>query len=121
MVISQGSMADTWITPYQLYLANGLFPSEPTEPKAIKRNSRMYTLIDGKLFRHRYAHPALICVSGDQGVRVMAELHEGICGSHLVSDNGTQFANQQLGKLCSKLGICLCGAPPKEWSGRIDQ
>jgi len=83
MVISQGSMADTWITPDQRYLANGLRPSEPAEAKAIKRNSGKYTLIDGKLFRHVYAHPALICVSGDYCVCVMTELHEGICESHI--------------------------------------
>jgi len=60
IVISQGSMADTWITPYQRYLADGLLPSEPAKAKAIKRNSGKYTMIDGKMFHHGYAHPALI-------------------------------------------------------------
>jgi len=83
MIISQGSTTDTWITPYQQYLADGLLPSEPVEAKAIKRNSGKYTLIDGKLFRHGYACPALICISGDQFTRVMAKLHEGICGNHV--------------------------------------
>ena len=84
IVISQGSMADTWITPYQCYLADILLPSEPAEAKAIKRYSVRYTMIDGKVFRHGYAHPALICISGDQCVRVMTELHKSICGSHIV-------------------------------------
>jgi len=83
MVISQGSMVDTWITPYQHYLANGLRPSEPAEAKAIKINSGKYTLNDGKLFCYVYAHPTLICISGDHCVRVMTELHEGIYKSHI--------------------------------------
>jgi len=83
MAISQGSTTDTWITPYQCYLADRLLPSELAEAKVTKRNSGKYTLIDGKLFRHGYAHPALICISGDQCIRVMTELHVGICGSHI--------------------------------------
>ena len=82
VTISQGGTADTWITPYQHYLADGLLPGEPAEAKAIKRNSGKYTLIDGKLFRHGYAHPTLICISEEYCTCVMIELHEGICGSH---------------------------------------
>ncbi|XP_068504620.1 uncharacterized protein [Phaseolus vulgaris] len=74
---------ETWITPYQRYLADGLLPAEPIEAKAVKRNAGKYTLIDGKLFHHGYTHPILTCVSGDQYTRIMEELHEGICGSHV--------------------------------------
>jgi len=49
----------------------------------VKKNAGKNTLIDNMLFRHGYAHPALACMSRDQCVRVMAELHEGICGSHI--------------------------------------
>ena len=35
------------------------------------------------MFRHGYTHPILMCVSGEQCTRIMAELHEGICGSHI--------------------------------------
>ena len=36
-----------------------------------------------RLFRHGFSHPILTCVSGDECTRIMAELHEGICGSHV--------------------------------------
>jgi len=49
----------------------------------VKRDAGKYTLIDGKLFRHGYTHPILTCVYGDQCTRIMVELHEGICGSHI--------------------------------------
>ena len=167
---------DTWMTPYRRYLADGILPLEPKEGKKIKRNSTKYTLVDGELFRHGFTHPILVCVRRDQCTRIMVELHEGICGSHvggrslaskvvraryywptvredctryaqrckqcqqhadwhkappeelrsiyipwpfhtwgidilvprrLVSDNSTQFASQQLGKLCTEVGIKL--------------
>ena len=71
------------MTPYQRYLANGILPLEPTEARVVKKNSSKYTLIDGDLFRHGHTHPTLICVSGEQCTRIMEELHEGICGSHI--------------------------------------
>jgi len=76
-------VGETWMTPYQRYLAYGVLPLEPTEARRIKKNSSKYTLIDGKLFRHGFTHPILVCVSGEQCTRIMAELHEGICKSHI--------------------------------------
>jgi len=83
MEVLQVNVVETWMTLYQRYLTHGLLPVEPTEAKPIKRNAGKYTLVDGKLFRHGYTHPILTCVSWDQCTRIMAELHEGICGSHV--------------------------------------
>jgi len=74
---------ETWMTPYRRYLANRVLLLEPAEARVVKKNSSRYTLVDGNLFRHGYTHPILICVSGEQCTCIMAELHEGICGSHI--------------------------------------
>jgi len=74
---------ETWMTPYKRYLVDGILPLDPTEARKIKKNLTKYTLIDEELFRHGFTHPILVCVSGEQCARVMAELHEGICGSHI--------------------------------------
>ncbi|XP_068498151.1 uncharacterized protein [Phaseolus vulgaris] len=74
---------DTWMTHYRRYLADGILPLESAEAKKIKRNSAKYTLVDGELFRHGFTHLILVCMSGDRCTRIMAELHEGICGSHV--------------------------------------
>jgi len=74
---------DTWMTPYRRYLADGILPVELEEGKKIKRNSARYTLVDGALFRHGFTHPILTCVSRDECTRIMTELYEGICGSHV--------------------------------------
>ncbi|XP_068504128.1 uncharacterized protein [Phaseolus vulgaris] len=77
------NVAETWMTPYRRYLVDGILPADPAETKAVRRNAGRYTLVNGKLFCHGYAHPILTCVSGDQCTRIMAELNEGICGSHV--------------------------------------
>ena len=74
---------DAWITPYQLYLEDGVLPLDPAEAKRIKRSSSKFTLIDGNLFRFGFSHPVQICVYGEQCIRLMSELHEGVCGSHV--------------------------------------
>ena len=74
---------DTWMTPYSRYIAYGILPAKPGEGKRIKKNSARYTLVDEVLFRHGFTHPIRTCVSGDECTRIMSELHEGICGSHV--------------------------------------
>jgi len=83
MEVGVAGRADTWITLYQRYLADGVLPLEPTEAKRIKKSSSKFTLIDGDLFRFGFTHPVLACVHGEQCTRIMSELHEGICGSHV--------------------------------------
>ena len=80
--VYQVESGETWMTPYQRYLADEVLPLEHTEARKIKKKSNKYTLIYGKLFRHGFTHPILVCVSGEQCTRIMVELHEGICGSH---------------------------------------
>jgi len=69
--------------PYQRYIADGVLPMELTKARKIKKNSNRFTLIDGELYRFGFTHPLLVCVHGAKCVRIMAELHEGICGSHI--------------------------------------
>jgi len=81
--IYQVESGETWMIAYQRYLADGVLPLEPAKAQKMKKNLIKYTLIDGKLFRHGFTHPILVCVDGEQCTRIMAELHEGICGSHI--------------------------------------
>ena len=63
--VLQVDTTETWITPYQRYLADGLLLAEPTDAKTVKRNVGRYSLIDEELFSNDYTHPILNCVSGD--------------------------------------------------------
>ncbi|XP_068466247.1 uncharacterized protein [Phaseolus vulgaris] len=81
--VLQGNTTKTWVTPYKRYLDDGLLSAKPAEAKIVLMNASRYTLIDGNLFRHGYTHSIFTCVSGDQCTRIMVELHEGICGSHI--------------------------------------
>jgi len=72
--VYQVDSGEIWMTAYQRYLADEILPVEPAEARKIKKNSSKYTLIDGKLFRHGFTHPILVCVDGEKCTRIMVEL-----------------------------------------------
>ena len=74
---------ESWMTPLKSYLADNKLPEDVNEARKIKKNSSRYTLIDGHLFRYGFFRPLMICVERRETSRLMAELHEGICGSHV--------------------------------------
>jgi len=60
-----------------------VLPVDSIEAKKIKKSSSKFTLIDGELYRFGFTHLLLVCIHGEKCTRIMAELHEGICGSHI--------------------------------------
>jgi len=42
-----------------------------------------YTIKGRGLFRRGFSRPLLTCVASEDGAKLMSELHEGICGSHI--------------------------------------
>jgi len=83
MVIGKAQRATTWMTPLKTYLADGTLPEDPIQASQIKRSSYDYTLLDDHLFRFSFSRPILTCIDLDESKRVMFELDEGICGSHI--------------------------------------
>jgi len=84
VMTSQGNnSSETWMTPIKTYLADGVLPSDATEANRVKRSSSRYTLLDGHLFRLGFSRPILTCVNEKEAKRILVELHEGICGSHI--------------------------------------
>ena len=65
----------------------------------VKRNAEKYTLKDGKLFCHGYTHVILTGVSEDQCTRIMEELREGICGSHVGEEELSRWRSSELGTI----------------------
>jgi len=74
---------ESWMTPLRSYLADNKLPEDVNEVRKIKKNSSRYTLIDDHLFRYGFSRPLMICVGRREAFRLMTELHEGICGSHV--------------------------------------
>ena len=72
------------LDPYITFLSDGSLPTNAKEVEKVRRMSPHYWLSkDQKLYQHSYGGPYLLCLHSSKVVKLLAELHEGICGGHL--------------------------------------
>lgn len=61
----------------------GKEPEEVKSQGVFRRNVSRYRIIQGVLYRKGFSMPLLQCVDELEEVRVMQEVHEGVCGNHI--------------------------------------
>jgi hypothetical protein len=72
-----------WMSLIRAYLDN-LPPSDDNvEVERITRKSRMYHLIDGVLYRQGANRMMMKCISREEGIELLKDVHKGVCGSHI--------------------------------------
>jgi hypothetical protein len=84
MVIDDTTLQPTydWMIPIKAYLDNQSPSEDNTEVKRIAHRSRMYHLIDGVLYQHGANGMMMKCISREEGIEVLEDIHKGVCGSH---------------------------------------
>ncbi|XP_057995838.1 uncharacterized protein LOC131175466 [Hevea brasiliensis] len=75
-------IGSTWMTPIFYYLDNGVFPDDPLEAKKIVKKSFGYNVLDGWLYRRSFLRPWLKCITLEEGMAILIDIHKGLCGSH---------------------------------------
>jgi hypothetical protein len=71
-----------WMSPIKVYLDNQPISDDNAEIERISRKSRMYHLIDGVLYKQGANGMMIMCISKDEGVQLLWEIHNGVCGVH---------------------------------------
>nr|AAT44202.1 putative polyprotein [Oryza sativa Japonica Group] len=74
-----------WITEIQAYLADKTLPEDREGSERVRRISKRYVLVEGTLYRRAANGVLLKCIPREQGVELLADVHEGECGAHSVS------------------------------------
>jgi hypothetical protein len=64
------------------YLDNQLPSDDNAEVERITRKSRMYHLIDGVLYRQGANGMMMRCISREEGIQLLEDIHKGVCRSH---------------------------------------
>ncbi|KAL5540600.1 hypothetical protein UlMin_043549 [Ulmus minor] len=80
--VNQVNEEPTWMTPIIEYLLKGELPQDRVEARALRIRAACYTYMVGQLYKRGYSNPLLKCITAEQGLYVMREIHEGICGNH---------------------------------------
>jgi hypothetical protein len=75
-------LVDDWMSPIRAYLNNQPPSDDNAEVKRIARKSRIYHLIDGVLFRQGANGMMMKCISKEEGIELLEDVHRGVCGSH---------------------------------------
>ncbi|XP_027069631.1 uncharacterized protein [Coffea arabica] len=74
---------ETWMSPFILFLGQGVLPENRAEARKIQRKSARYALRDGELYKRSYLGPWLRYVTPKAGRQVLREIHERLCGAHV--------------------------------------
>jgi hypothetical protein len=84
MIIDEPAQQPTydWMSPIRAYLYNQPPSDDNTEVECITRKSGMYHLIDGVLYQHGANGMMAKCISREEGIELLEDVHKGVCGSH---------------------------------------
>ena len=69
----------------RVYLADGMLPTEVKEAEQVKKRANWFLLYDEILYECSYTQLLLRCVTPEMGQKVLEEIHEGVCNSHIGS------------------------------------
>ncbi|XP_022158860.1 uncharacterized protein LOC111025322 [Momordica charantia] len=71
----------SWMDPIVDFI-KGNSPPDPKEHKKMARKAARFVIQDGALYRRSFSLPLLKCVTLEEGLYVLREIHEGVCGNH---------------------------------------
>jgi hypothetical protein len=71
-----------WMSLIRAYLDNQPPSDDNAEVECIIRKSRMYLMIDGVLYRQGANEMMMKCISREEGIQLLEDIHKGVRGSH---------------------------------------
>ncbi|XP_057435810.1 uncharacterized protein LOC130728374 [Lotus japonicus] len=72
----------SWMESIKIFLENPP-KDDDVNTRAKRREASFYTVVDGELYRRGIMSPMLKCVDTKNANGIMAEVHEGVCSSHI--------------------------------------
>ena len=100
----------SWTQPYLEYLIDGKLPEDKVLSRQIVRRAKSYTVVKGELYKRSTSGIFQRCISPEEGVEILREIHEGECGHHAAARSLVAKAFRH-GFFCSQQRRM-----PKSWS-----
>ena len=77
--------APPWTQPFLAYLANNELPVDELIAGQIKRRASAFTIINNELYKRSVSGIFQRCVSQEEGIKILREIHQVKCGHHASS------------------------------------
>jgi hypothetical protein len=71
-----------WMSLIRAYLDNQPLSDDNAEIECVIGKSRMYHLIDGVLYRQGANGMMMRCISKEEGIQLLQDIHNGVYGAH---------------------------------------
>ena len=82
------SPSTDWREQFIKYLASAEVPADKTKTECLIHQSKHYVLVDGNLMRKSAKEEVMQkCITQEEGVKLLLEIHSGSCGNHAASRN----------------------------------
>ena len=72
-----------WMDPILVYIRDGRLSFDLSEARKIKVRLSRFTILNDELQKRGFSQPNLRCLDSEEGMYVLREIHEGVCGNHL--------------------------------------
>jgi hypothetical protein len=76
---------ETWMQPYLAYMMNKKLPEDAVEAKRITRRSKVFVVLQGKLYKRSITGVLQRCVTPQEGQVILKDIHARVCGHHVSS------------------------------------
>ncbi|XP_022150100.1 uncharacterized protein LOC111018362 [Momordica charantia] len=80
-VMEVDTPSPSWMDPIVEFIKGNPL-QDPKEQKKMARRAARFTLREGALYRRGFSLPLLKCVTPEEGLYILREIHEGVCGNH---------------------------------------
>jgi ribonuclease HI len=77
--------SEDWRSEIISFLQGNCLSDDEAYNKRMEARARLYVIIEGELYKHGVCSPLLKCLSRAEGIKLMKEIHAGLCGSHIGS------------------------------------
>ncbi|KAL0445373.1 UNVERIFIED_CONTAM: putative protein K02A2.6 [Sesamum latifolium] len=77
------TMGEDWRTPIIKLIEEGLLPKNRWEAVRLKTQATRFIIQEHILYKKSYTHPLLRCLSTEEGIHILQEIHSGCCGAHV--------------------------------------
>ncbi|XP_058181186.1 uncharacterized protein LOC131299618 [Rhododendron vialii] len=72
----------SWMGPIVEYITNETLPDNKDKARQLKIRAAKYLMLGDVLYRKSFSLPYLRCLTTAESIRVMEEVHQGVCGDH---------------------------------------